>query len=354
MLFFNGVCRCELLINELADVEIYSDQELRDLWGSISDLEHPNEADYEKIHAYLLHGDRSYLNIPIEWAYQNNLFRVKYDEDGKPFPPFNFRLLQNLKVYNGSEPVLKVIQLSSTEPSSKQCITLYGSCNSGYSEVVEDHVVITGKESFSTKAERIIAELEHVGFKGYVVLRIGGYPLLEHGGLKFVHIPYSFKVLSFLEAELLGFENCLWIDLSIHPTDDLKMIFDEISSKGYYSLKNGINLEYDDNFGILPPETLSSWGIQSEDLAAIPHVIATILGVSFKHPSGRKFIKDWYQLTAELFPSMSLYPEEFLISLAFWKLGFSPSSHVGYQLNVKSLTPYRPLRSDKPFWMDKC
>jgi len=64
--------------------------------------------------------------------------------------------------------------------------------------------------------------------------------------------------LSFIEAAQLGYDQVLWIDCSIHPTNDLKQIFDHIASQGIFALRNGVCLDYDNNFGILPKETLAS------------------------------------------------------------------------------------------------
>lgn len=57
---------------------------------------------------------------------------------------------------------------------------------------------------------------------------------MKKGGLRFAHIPYSFKVLSILESYRFGYKNILWIDISLHPINNLDKVFEDIEKKGTY------------------------------------------------------------------------------------------------------------------------
>jgi len=62
----------------------------------------------------------------------------------------------------------------------------------------------------------LLSELGKCGYRGHLLLRIGGFPNVEKGGLKICHVPYAFKVAALLEARNLGFEEIFgWILLYI-------------------------------------------------------------------------------------------------------------------------------------------
>lgn len=336
LIFIPFYCQCETLYEGVSSIEIYVDQELSELWDSLEDVCNPTPKDYEKIHHYLRYGERPYLAEVIKWGK-----RHKLPVDPPKQFPYTRRLLQCLQVYDGNEPLFQTVKLKSTRETSCQCVILYASCNHGF--LLNDNL--------GAKARQVISELEANDFPGYVILRIGGYPMLHQGGLQLIHVPYSFKVLSFIEAEWLGFDQALWIDVSVHPTNNLHKVFSKIKKDGYFAVKSGTNLDYDDQLGLLPECTLFSWGIAPHLLKQIPHIIAGIFGISFKHSRGRAIIKEWYKLTAQTLPAMSFYPEEFLLSLVCWQLNLPPSEHVGYLLDVKSLVPYKHAK--KTFWHDK-
>jgi hypothetical protein len=181
------------------------------------------------------------------------------------------------------------------------------------------------------------------------LVRVGGYPLLEHGGIKLAHIPYSFKVLSFLEAELLGYDSALWIDSAMAPTQNINFIFDIIKEEGHFFLQNGQTLIHDYHEKLLPDLTLDSWGLQKRHLKKIPHIVSGIMGVSFHHDLGRDFLCNWYARTAQTLPSISLYPEEFLVCLACWELNIRPWGKIGDFL--RNGVPYHEC--PVLFWHDK-
>ena len=195
-----------------------------------------------------------------------------------------------------------------------------------------------------------------MGYKGHVLYRLGGYPLIDKGGIRFSHIPYSFKLLSLIEASQLGYENVLWIDTAMHPTNDLEEVFSKIQREGSLLLFNGINLDYDFNFilqPILPIKAIESADLNIDELNQIPHVIATIIGMSFQHQKTHQLIKEWYRLTSLTIPAMTLYPEEFLLSVASWRTRNKPTGNVWEYFDVRSVIPVKPRNAIKPFWFDK-
>jgi hypothetical protein len=328
----------------------YKDAELTALWNSLSDINNPILDDYLKIEKYLTFGHRPYLDLMFQraiangWISEDKLDRTSYACN---------RVLQRFKFVgsNGELPVKKILPIGGVSLKDRsRCIVMFSSFN--YDGIFNSDGTYC-KELYSTKMNIVIRELEEEGYKGHVLCYLGGYPMLAHGGLHLSHVPYSFKILSLIEASQIGYQDVLWIDTSVHPTNDLSEVFSTIEKNGYFLLTNGIAMKYDYDFGIIPDKTVKSCELSINDLSNMPHIIAGIMGISFRTPSQHDFLNEWYRLTAATWPAMSYYPEEFLVSVAAWKTHKAVTDNVGNKMSTRSQIPTKPAQSDKPFWHDK-
>jgi hypothetical protein len=326
------------------------DQELENLWNSISDIKNPTRSDYLRIEHYLRYGRREYFDIIL------NHLTAKGATTTQELPEFrrlhvDKRLNLEMKLVDSIHgiPACETRQIGGADINDKsRCVILYGTFNMFKN--------MWGEElCYSEEVLKLISALEEAGYKGHVIYRLGGFPLVERGGLKLVHIPYSFKVLSFMEAYLLGYEDVLWLDVSMLPTNNLEAIFEQIHTKGSLLIHNGIELDYDYNFYIplLPDMAVAASGVQLSDLAEIPHIICGIIGISFNNNKGRLLFEEWYRLTSMIYPCITLYPEEFLVSVAAWRTSNRPSGKTYEYFDTRSAIQIRPQLSIKPFWFNK-
>ncbi len=322
----------------------YRDEELVDLWNSLSDIYHPSSNDYLKFQEYLQHGRRPYLDtlfhkiVQNGWVSSENLDRSQTRAD---------RILQQFRFVGpkGEMPFQKTVVMGgATLEDRSSCIIMYSSYNF-------DNTY--GPDLYSAKMQRVVRDLEEEGYRGHVLFRLGGYPLEEKGGLRLAHVPYSFKILSFIEAAMMGYQEVLWIDTSIHPSNDLSSVFSTIRNNGYFLLSNESMVDSDYQDGIIPDDTVHYCGLTGDDLSHIPHMAAGIVGLSFRNRSQSDFMEEWYRLTAATLPAMSLYPEEFLIAVAAWKTKKPPTGHFSDYIYGKLTVPSRPHQAQKPFWYDK-
>lgn len=322
----------------------YQDAELTSLWNSLSDINNPSLEDYVNFEKYLLFGRRPYLDIMFKKAIENRWI----SEDKLDRTVFGAsRVLQRFKFVgsNGELPVKKIVPIGGVSLEDRsRCIVMFSSYNFD---------ATFGKELYSTKMNAVICDLAEEGYKGHVLFYLGGYPMLAQGGLRLAHVPYSFKILSLIEASQMGYQDVLWIDTSVHPTNDLSEVFSTIEKTGYFLLANGLNMAYDYDYGIIPDTTVTSCDLSVSDLSNIPHIVAGIMGISFRTPSQHDFLNEWYRMTAATWPAMSYYPEEFLVSVAAWRTHKAATDHIGCQMYVRSQVPTKPTHSDRPFWHDK-
>jgi hypothetical protein len=326
----------------------YADEELTTLWDSISDIRKPSHADYLKIQNYLQHGRRPYLDVIFDHLVSKGI--VPFDQIDRAHTIHN-RVLQKMQFVGpqGEMPIFKTTCLGDAAPDDKsRCIILFSSYNQDYNQW-------DSFSNYADKVNRLISELHQTGFKGHVVYRIGGFPLEEKGGVRLIHVPYAFKLLSFIEASQMGYDEVLWVDLSMHPTNDLSSLFTSIKDRGYLLLGNDSSLGYDYNFSLplLPDVAVKHVGVSVAELDHIPHVICTIVGLSFRHQKSHDIISEWLRLTALTHPAMTLYPEEFIFSIACWRTANNPTTSWHNIFSTRSSMPVKPSYSDKPFWFDK-
>lgn len=190
----------------------YVDEELLDLWASLSNIYEPTLSDYRLIESYLQFGKRPYLENLPETSWTNigdevNL-RVQIMRD--------FRLVG----LNGEMPVFEKHDLNVTEETKDRCILVFGSYNSPYPQ----------------KVYHILQELKECGYSGTVMIRIGGYPNLSHEGLKSSPFHGRWKLEFFKEARRMGYKKIIHLDTHVHPMCDLSDVFKVMNERGGFLL----------------------------------------------------------------------------------------------------------------------
>ncbi len=323
----------------------YVDDELEELWTSLSDLYFPTLADYQLVQNYLRYGRRPYLDTLFDLCL--GICEIFPEELGDRSFACWQRIQQNIKLVGPKQemPVFKQMELGGAHPEDKsRCIVLYGSFNMDPFDL---------RTSYAQRMLNIVADLKREGYVGHVLYRVGGYPLVDRGSLRLIHVPYSFKLLSLIEASLMGYHDVLWVDCSMHPANNLKKVFLELRRKGVILATTDTKLDYEYRLHLCPDSTVFSTGLRIADLAKIPHIGAAIIGISFNHPSGHELLREWYRMTAMVHPAMSLYPEEFILSIAAWRCGIKPTNRLANYMDTRECTPQQPSGAKLPFWMDK-
>lgn len=270
----------------------FHDDELEDLWSSISDISNPTLEEYKAIERYIKEGKRPYLE-PL--AFHDRFIRIR-----------NLQLIGD----HNEMPIFEKHSMNIQEKSKNRCIVLFASYNGIY----------------PAKARQLLEELKACGYSGHVILRTGGFPNIEEQGLKICHVPYAFKVAFLLEAERLGYKEVLWLDTALHPLKNLEVIFSTIKEKGYFFTNVGF---LSDNMSTHLPEAAASLGITTDHYHQIPHISSSILGLNMKNEKAVKLLRNWFEETERVLPYITCWPEELSLSVVAWRLLCKPYSWFG-------------------------
>lgn len=243
----------------------YVDEELLELWSCVSNIYEPTLEDYRLIENYLQNGRRPYLENLIESSWEGIgdevKMRVKMQRQFMLVGP------------NGEMPIFEVHHLNVTEETKDRCILIYGSYNPPYPQ----------------KAFHILRELQELGYSGTVMIRIGGYPNLSHGGLKSCPFHGKWKIEFFKEARRMGYKKIIHLDTHMHPMRDLSAVFKIIDETGSFFHGYGPWLEINKNF----IDFASYLNIPPEKMNEVIFISGCVLGLNFANKQIVKLFDEW-------------------------------------------------------------
>ncbi len=283
-----------LLILLCRAAHCFYDVELEHVWNSVSDINHPTLEDYRLFETYLSTARRSYLDYFLPETKQGKVKFIRL---------FDFKFVGE----NDEAPIFEKHVFHVDENDKERCILLYASYNGIY----------------PNKVRKLLSEIKQSGYRGHVLVRIGGFPNVAHGGLKICHVPYAFKVAFFREAQLLGYKNVLWNDSAIHPLTDYAFTFNEMDARGYFFTAIGTlqtTAPYHN------PEAALSLGVDVNQYDKIYHISTGLIGLNMGKTEVKQLLDNWYNETQRVYPCITLYPEELAFSVLASRLQCIPYS----------------------------
>jgi|688.fasta_scaffold144790_2 hypothetical protein len=160
----------------------------------------------------------------------------------------------------------------------------------------------------------LIEALKEIGFKGAIYYRIGGFPNPTGEEVRYVAVPYSFKIFTMIEAYQLGYKNILWLDASVYPLQNLELIFQKIRDEGAV-----ISWKKFRRNGLLPKTEKILFDLTGYEPGFFEHVSMQVFGLRMDLPWVQDFIEDYYKMVRLGTPFISCYPEEHVISSLAYK-----------------------------------
>jgi hypothetical protein len=152
--------------------------------------------------------------------------------------------------------------------------------------------------------------LSDLGFNGYFYYLVGGCPNPTGKEVKYVGVPYSFKIFMMLEAQQIGFTKVLWLDSAILPLKDPTPIFAKIEQEGCFLLHEIIP-GYDQRY-ILPKTRQLLKDLTGTDVVGGRHISTQVFGLKMDTEKTKKFVNAYYKMLELGTPFLSCYPEEFV------------------------------------------
>ncbi len=144
----------------------------------------------------------------------------------------------------------------------------------------------------------MIHKLKRSNFDGHFLYRIGGWPNLAKGRLKFADVPYAFKPFFCEEARDLGYKKILWLDACTFPAKSLDPIFEFLGRKGccFFAQMWEFSLELMQERGYV----MRSLGFNPR--RAYRDISSRVVGLNMDHPNGVKLLNGWIQAAEKKVP----------------------------------------------------
>ena len=276
----------------------YIDEELLELWASVSNIYEPTLSDYRLIESYLQFGRRPYLE---------NLPEASWSNVGEDEIKMHIRVMRQFKLVgpNGEMPVFEKHDINVTEETKDRCILVFGSYNSVYPQ----------------KVYHILQELKESGYSGSVMLRIGGYPNLSHGGLKSSPFHGRWKLEFFKEARRMGYKKIIHLDTHVHPMSDLNAAFKVMDEQGGFFYGRGPWLNINENF----MNFASPLGVPADKMSEVEFIIGSILGLNFSNKQVVKLFDEWEDRMQRVDQFYCIGLDEMTFMALAWKYRLAPA-----------------------------
>jgi hypothetical protein len=271
---------------DIEDKEEYSLEEYKDIQKKISE----KNID-EILNSYYPPADKSYKYEDFKDRCTNGFRQKIIDIDIEQLPQKNL-----YTIGNGG--------------NNKNCIVCCTSLAHAYTDS-------TKSNSRYNASQNIVKSLEEVGFNGHAYILNGGFPNPTGTEMKYIGVPYCFKIFMMLEAKKIGFKNVIWIDSSCYAINNPQELFDILDNEytlcfTYPSGNNYNGMSFKETIGLLN-------SITNTNLHDASYIMTIVFGLNMDSEIIMKMIDDYYDMVKLGLPFLSIFPEEIVLSSIFNK-----------------------------------
>jgi len=169
-----------------------------------------------------------------------------------------------------------------------------------------------GNESRFIASQQILKSLEEVNFNGYFYLFNGGFPNPTGIEMKYVGVPYCFKIFMMLEAEKIGFTKVIWIDSGCYALNNPEYLFDILCENNIIGETYKSNNNYKGM--VLQKTTILLNQITKCNLHNATYFQTVVFGLNLESNIIKNLIKEYYEMVKLGWPFFSIFPEEIVLS----------------------------------------
>jgi hypothetical protein len=192
------------------------------------------------------------------------------------------------------------------------------------------------KNSRYNASQTIKESLEKSGYNGYFYLFNGGFPNPTGKEMKYVAVPYCFKIFMMLEAKKKGFENVLWVDAGCIAIRNPDKLFETIETGNVLA-----HFIYKDNrYNMMAFErTLNLLNCLTDTVinSDTNYIVTVVFGLNLNNKTVNDFIKDYYLMVELGVPFLSIFPEEIVISALFNKPEYKSMLYEKYDHEISDV-----------------
>ena len=165
-------------------------------------------------------------------------------------------------------------------------------------------------------SKSIIQSLEEVGFNGHFLILNGGFPNPTGKEMKYVGVPYCFKIFMMMKAEKLGFDKVIWIDAACYAVNNVDILFDQLE-------------QHDTVFRVFPPNCFGEdtcknncfpktielhSSIVNRNIELDVNVNSIVFGLNVSSSKVKSLICEYTEMVSLGLPFLTAFPEEEVLS----------------------------------------
>lgn len=272
---------------------LYTRETVSPIWGfffdhgfedlPLSSWTQPTHQDYDMIQKALNDRIQTVLTVrprPTE---------LRNDEQ---FGWFTYRMNRLQLIDEKEDPYLVVDHLNNNPAQRKKCVVTY----LGYTKPGAPD------RDYTRSIQMIRKSLVQLGFDGHLIYRVGGFPGLDEGRLKFADSPYSFKPFMLEEVAKRGYQELLWLDSACCPVRDIQPLFQFLEehpcgffAPGYQEMNSAI-------FQTRAYDIIMRDLHLSRPIGGNATIHTQILGLNMAHPKCQELMRRWLKAAEDRVP----------------------------------------------------
>lgn len=161
-------------------------------------------------------------------------------------------------------------------------------------------------------SQKILRSLEEVGFNGYLYILTGGFPNPSGTEMKYVGVPYCFKIFMILEAEKIGFDKVIWIDSGCYALNNLDYLFNAL--KDHDIICKTVNSNNNYNGMVLKTTNDLLNQLIGYNLKNAKYIETIVFGLNMSSSVIKNIIREYYEMVKIGWVFFSIFPEEIVLS----------------------------------------
>jgi len=293
-----------------------------------------------------------YINIQKQLSSKNidNWLQIFYTDKNKFYdlPDFKRRISRGIQqklldINNNLFPTKKLYKIGNGG-NKRNCIV----CCTSLSHIIENE---NENNTRFIASQQIVKSLEQVGFNGHVLIMNGGFPNPTGTEMKYVGVPYCFKIFMMLEAEKMGFDKVIWIDSGCYALNNPEILFDILGKDNTIMRKVFSNNNYDAMSFQSTIKLLNK--ITNCDIHNAYYIETIVFGLNLESEIVKEFIKEYYEMVKMGWPFFSIFPEEIVFTALFNKPEYKPllvNNPVNNKLQVHEKNITEPVAKEYGFY----